>query len=77
MVVVKVLGGGCAKCQATYKQLSEITTEKGVDVLIEKVEDMQKIITYDVMSTPAVVINGSVVHQGSVPPSAVVKGWFL
>ncbi len=73
---VKVLGGGCANCQTTVKLVEEIAREKGVEIQLEKVEDIQDIMAYDVMSTPGVVINGAVVHRGSVPTRDKVEEWF-
>ncbi|MEA3285879.1 MAG: thioredoxin family protein [Candidatus Marinimicrobia bacterium] len=77
MINVKVLGGGCAKCQATYKLFNRIIAEKGMAAMLEKVEDIQEIMAHDVMSTPGVVINGIVVHQGSVPSSELVESWLV
>lgn len=73
---VKVLGGGCANCKNTVKLVEEVAQEKGVSINLEKVEDIQDIMAYDVMSTPGVVINGTVVHRGSVPSRDKVEEWF-
>lgn len=75
MIDVKVLGGGCANCKKTVSLLEEISREKGVDIRLEKVEDIQDIMAYDVMSTPGVVLNGTVVHRGSVPTKEQIEGW--
>ncbi len=73
---IKVLGGGCANCQNTVKLVEEVALEKGIEINLEKVEDMQDIMAYDVMSTPGVVINETVVHRGSVPDRDKVEEWF-
>ena len=73
---VKVLGTGCANCKATVKLVEETAQKKGVDITLEKVEDLQKIMTYKVMATPAVVIDGQVVHAGGVPSRDKVAEWF-
>ena len=73
---VKVLGAGCPSCITTFKLVEEIAQEKGVRINLEKVEDIQDIMAYDVMSTPGVVINGTVVHRGGVPSRDKVEGWF-
>jgi len=73
---VKVLGVGCANCKATAKLLETIAHEKGVDIQLEKVEDMEKIMSYGIMSTPGVVIDGQVVHAGGVPSRQKAEGWF-
>ncbi len=73
---VKVLGVGCANCKATVKLLDTIAQERGVAIQIEKVEDMQKIMSYGIMSTPGVVIDGQVVHAGGVPTRQKAEAWF-
>ena len=73
---IKVLGIGCAKCDSTEKLIANVAKELGRDVLIEKVSDPMKIIEYDVMSTPGVVINGKVVSSGKVPSRKEVEIWF-
>jgi len=76
MLKVKVLGGGCANCKVTYKLIEAVAREKGTEVDLEKVEDIQDIMAYDVMSTPGVVIEETVVHRGGVPSRKQVEEWF-
>lgn len=64
---IKVLGSGCAKCKATTDIITRIAAETGRDITLEKVEDMHRIASFGVMTTPAVVVDGKVVHKGSVP----------
>ncbi len=73
---IKVLGTGCANCKNTVKLIEEVAAAKGEQIALEKVEDIQQIMTYGVMSTPAVVIDGSVVHAGGVPTRSKIEGWF-
>jgi small redox-active disulfide protein 2 len=73
---IKVLGTGCANCRNTIALIEAAAREKGVEVTLEKVEDMAAIIGYGVMSTPGVVIDGTVVHAGGVPSRGKVEGWF-
>jgi small redox-active disulfide protein 2 len=73
---VKVLGTGCANCKATIKLVEEIAREKGVEIQLSKVEEIQDIMNYGIMSTPGVVIDGQVVHAGGVPSRDKVSGWF-
>ncbi len=72
----KVLGTGCANCKNTVKLIEEVAREKGVEIALEKVEDIQKIMTYAIMATPGVVIDGLVVHAGGVPSRSKVESWF-
>ena len=73
---VKVLGSGCANCRATQQLVEEVARARGAEIVLEKVEDMQKIVAHGVMSTPGVVIDGKVVHAGGVPSRAKVESWF-
>jgi small redox-active disulfide protein 2 len=73
---VKVLGSGCRNCQNTYELIKSVAAAKGVEVRLEKVEDMAAILGYGIMSTPGVVIDGQVVHAGGVPDRRKVEGWF-
>ena len=73
---IKVLGTGCANCKNTVKLIEEVAAAKGAQIALEKVEDIQNIMTYGVMSTPGVVIDGTVVHAGGVPARNKVEGWF-
>ncbi len=75
MKTVKVLGTGCANCKATVKLIEEIARARDVAIQIEKVENLADIMAYGVMSTPGVVIDGSVVHAGGVPDRRKVEGW--
>jgi small redox-active disulfide protein 2 len=73
---VKVLGPGCANCKATHKLVEEVARAKGVEIALEKVEDIAQIMTYGILSTPGVVIDGQVVHAGGIPDRKKVEGWF-
>jgi small redox-active disulfide protein 2 len=72
---IKVLGTGCANCKTTYKLIEEAAAAKGVAVQLEKVEDLQAIMGYGVMSTPGVVVDGKVVHAGGIPARDKIAGW--
>lgn len=77
MTNIKVLGTGCANCRNTIKLLEAVALEKGLEIRVEKVEDLKDIMRYGVMSTPGVVIEGQVVHAGGVPSRQKVEGWLL
>ena len=76
MIDIKVLGSGCAKCKATMQLIEAAAKSENVLIAHEKVEAMEKIVGYGVMSTPAVVLGGNVVHTGGVPSLEQVVGWF-
>ena len=61
---IKILGTGCKKCTALYENVVKALEEAEVEASVEKVEDIVGIMSYDVMSTPALVIDGKVVVSG-------------
>jgi small redox-active disulfide protein 2 len=72
---IKVLGTGCANCRNTITLIETVALEKGVVIQLEKVEQIQDIMSYGIMSTPGVVIEGQVVHAGGVPSRQKVEAW--
>jgi small redox-active disulfide protein 2 len=75
MKQVKVLGTGCANCRATVQRVEEVAKELGVSITLEKVEEIQDIMTYGVIATPGVVVDGKVMHSGGVPAREKIAGW--
>lgn len=65
--VVKVLGTGCPKCKSTYAIIDEVIRDNKLPASVIKEEDIMEIMNYNVMSTPAVVIDEKVVIKGRVP----------
>ena len=72
---IKILGPGCARCEATEKVVKEVVAETGVQANVEKVTDLLKIASYGVFGTPAVVVNGQVKSVGKIPKKEDVKAW--
>ena len=72
-MVIKILGTGCSKCKMLEKITQVAVKELGANATIEKVEDIQKIMSYGVMSTPALVINEKVKVFGRVPDLKTVR----
>jgi small redox-active disulfide protein 2 len=70
---IKVLGTGCARCKSLEKITRKAVDELNLDVSVEKVEDIQTIMEYAVMRTPALVINEKVVLSGQVPKISALK----
>lgn len=70
---IKVLGAGCARCKSLEKSTRKAVEELNLDATVEKVEDIQKIMEYAVMRTPALVINEKVIMSGQVPKVAQIK----
>jgi small redox-active disulfide protein 2 len=63
---IKILGTGCAKCNQVEKTAKEVVKELGIDASVEEVKDIKKIMEYNVLMTPGLVINGKVVSSGHV-----------
>ena len=70
---IKVLGTGCAKCKSLEKVTRKAVDELNLDAIVTKVEDIQKIMEYSVMRTPALVIDETVVLSGQLPKVAELK----
>jgi small redox-active disulfide protein 2 len=70
---VKVLGPGCPKCQELMKQTQQAVTELGLECHLEKVTDIQEIMRFGVMFTPALVVDGAVKVSGKVPSVEDIK----
>ena len=75
MLHVKVLGTGCANCKNTIALIEQVAKNKGVLVTLQKVEELRDIMAYGILSTPGVVIDGTVVHAGGVPSRRKVESW--
>ncbi|MFZ2298903.1 MAG: glutaredoxin [Burkholderiales bacterium RIFCSPLOWO2_12_FULL_64_99] len=72
MLTIKILGSGCANCKKLEAVAREAATQANVEAEFIKVTDMKEIMAYDVMSTPALVINEKVVSSGRIPATADV-----
>jgi small redox-active disulfide protein 2 len=70
---LKILGTGCAKCKKLEEATKIAADELGIEYTIEKVTDIEKIISFSVMSTPALVVNGEVKVAGTVPAIDDIK----
>ena len=73
---IKVLGTGCPKCKALTKAVEEVVKETGINATINKVEDINDIMQYGVMVTPALVVDGKVLASGKVPKKDELKKLF-
>ena len=64
---IKILGSGCPNCKRLDKLAREAVAELGIEATFTKVQDLQQIMAYDILSTPALVIDEEVVVSGRVP----------
>jgi len=76
MKIIKILGTGCPKCKKTEAIVRETIANLGIDAEVQKVEEIQDIIKYNVMSTPAVVVDEVVKIKGRIPSADELKALF-
>jgi small redox-active disulfide protein 2 len=70
---IKILGPGCPNCKRLEKNAREAVAMMGAEATITKVADMKDIISYDILSTPGLVIDGKVVSSGRVPAASEIS----
>lgn len=75
MKQVKVLGPGCARCEATAQMVKDAAKKLGIEVAVEKVTDYAEIAGFGIASTPGIVIDGKVVHAGGLPKPDALETW--
>lgn len=76
-MLIQVLGTGCAKCRTLYETVKKAVQEVGVDAQIEKVEDIEQIMAFEILMTPGLVIDGEVKTAGRLPSFEEVKKLIL
>lgn len=72
---IEVLGFDCPACRKTFRLFGEVAQELGIDIRLEKVDDPERIAAYRVLSVPAVVIDGKLLHSGSSPSRKAIANW--
>ena len=70
---IKILGTGCPKCKSLERATREVVAQNNIDATITKVEDIMEIMNFNVMTTPALVVNGKVVVKGRIPSNDELK----
>ena len=74
-MLIKILGSGCAKCQRLEQLTREAAAELGIDAQFDHVRELDKIMAYPIMTTPALVINEAVKVSGRMPSKDEISGW--
>ncbi|MDD4980654.1 MAG: thioredoxin family protein [Candidatus Omnitrophica bacterium] len=74
---IEILGMGCPKCKKLYENAQVAIKELNAQAEVVKVEDIQKIIGYGIMTTPAIAIDGEVKAAGRIPTPDEIKKWIL
>jgi small redox-active disulfide protein 2 len=72
-MLIQVLGTGCKRCKTLHEIVVKAVAETHVDAHVEKVEDIQKIMAFEILMTPALAINGEVKAAGRVPNIEEIK----
>jgi small redox-active disulfide protein 2 len=72
---IKILGKGCPKCKKLEQLAHAAAQEAGVDATFTKVKDMGEILSYDITTTPGLVINEAVVSSGRIPAKQEILAW--
>jgi small redox-active disulfide protein 2 len=72
---IEILGTGCSKCNKTKEIVEKVLKNTGIEAEVVKVEDIETIMKYGVMITPAVVVDGDVKVAGKVPDEKDVRKW--
>ena len=70
---IKVLGPGCSKCKTTYQVVEKVIKENNLNVKLTKVDDIMEMMNYNIMTTPAIVVDEVVKIKGKVPTESEVK----
>jgi small redox-active disulfide protein 2 len=70
---IKVLGPGCPKCKTLEALTRKVVAENGINATVTKVEDIMEIMKYNIMSTPALVVDEKVVAKGRIPSADEIK----
>jgi len=70
--IIKILGTGCTKCKQTTSIIEKVVNENNIAASIIKVEDIMEIMQYNVLSTPAIVVDEKIVMKGRVPSKSEV-----
>jgi small redox-active disulfide protein 2 len=74
---IQILGTGCAKCKTLYELAQKAVQEAGVDAVVDKVEDIQQIMAFEVLMLPGLVIDGAVKVAGRLPNVEELKKLIL
>ncbi|MDH7528937.1 thioredoxin family protein [Ignavibacteria bacterium 4148-Me] len=75
MISIKVLGPGCKKCQTLEVKVKEIIAKNNIEAIVEKITDIQEMMNYGIMMTPALIINEQVKSYGIIPKEDQILEW--
>jgi small redox-active disulfide protein 2 len=73
MQKIEILGPGCVRCKQTHRVIQHVVDQEGLQVEVVKEESLARMVALNVMSTPAVAIDGKVVLTGRIPTAEEVR----
>lgn len=74
-MVVKILGPGCSKCKTLEAKVREVVSKNKIEAEISKVEDINEMMSYGIMMTPALVVDEKVKSYGIIPKEEQILKW--
>ena len=74
---IKIFGPGCPRCEDLMKRTINVLAELNIAANVVKIADIKQMMTFGILSTPALVINGKVKCTGRIPRPEEIKGWIL
>ena len=75
MISVKILGPGCSKCRTLEAKVRDVVTKNNIEADISKIEDINDMMSYGIMMTPALVVNEKVKSYGIIPKDDQILKW--
>lgn len=75
MLSVKILGAGCKKCQTLEQKVKDVIASNNIEATVEKVTDINDMMSYGIMMTPGLVVNEKVVSTGIIPKDEQILNW--
>ena len=76
-MTIQILGTGCSKCKTLFDLTNRALQETGIEAAVEKVEDIARILEFDILATPGLAIDGQVKAAGRIPPLDEIKRFIL
>ena len=76
-MTIQILGTGCSKCKTLFDLANRALQETGVEAAVEKVEDIARILEFDILATPGLAIDGKVKAAGRIPQLDEIKRFIL
>lgn len=75
MLIIKVLGTGCPRCNELEKMCFNVCAENDIDADIQKISDLNKISDMGILTTPALIINDKLYAKGKLPVKSTLEHW--